>query len=283
MLEKAGRILAFGGLIPARLCLPSGETVGSATVIDWAAEPSAPGAGIALLSKLARKVDTLFVVGGAPATRRILPQIGFRSGGIVRAYSKWVRPWKEFRLRPLVPPSVLRLVHGLMHSFDRKPTSGGWDCVPIREFDPSFRGLLDGLSRPVTFVRRTVEDLNYMLRCPVVEMRGFLLRRRGAIAGYFIFGKAGWEGRIVDLFIDSTGVNDWSLAYAAAAETIGREPEVCRIFAWATQQLGELLEENGFWRQEEKPVLVRDPNNLLARAFPLALQMFDIDAAYFTN
>src|SRR5689334_3108480 len=50
LLEKAGRVFAFGGVLPARLGLPDGRNVNSGTLIDWAADSSMPGAGVILMN-----------------------------------------------------------------------------------------------------------------------------------------------------------------------------------------------------------------------------------------
>ncbi len=285
VLERDGKILAHAGVVPTVFRLSTGETVRSATVIDWAAARSAPGAGVTLMVQVADRVGAVFVIGGAPPARRIEPKIGFRNAGVARAYVRWVRPWREFRIRPKTPRSALRLLHGMARSLGPKPTcEPEWDSVLINEFDESLETLLNGKPVSLTLCQRTVEDLNYMLQCPAMEMKGFLLRRRESVVGYFIVAKAGWEARIVDIFVNSDKPRDWRLAYGTAAHAVGRCPEICRIRARATVPLFvEALIQNGFWLQHEDPIMIRDPRSLLASAFPINLQMFEDDAAYLTT
>ena len=238
---------------------------------------SGPGVGVTLLNRLVEKMGSVFIVGGAPAARQIQPKIGFRQAGVARVYTRWVRPWREFQVRRKSFRSVLRLLVGLVYSLcTRRPFVGDWDSIAVKAFDPSLQKLLNRQSVSFTCGQRTVENLNYMLQCPTVEMKGFLLRRRESVVGYFILGKAGWEGRMVDILIDSDGPQDWKLAYATAALTLMREPEVCRIRAWATAApFSDALAQNGFWLQSSEPIVVRDPKNGLAGAFPINLQLFD--------
>jgi len=284
VLEKKDRIIAYGGVIPAVFKLPSGESIPSATVIDWAADPSVPGAGIILINKLQEQAGPVFVIGGSAASRRVLPKIGFRAAGEISSYSAWVRPWKEFRRRTKSGRSLLRLAHGFTHPMhvDQAPTEG-WEATAVEEFESSLQKLLDNRVARLPWCGRTVGDLNYMLLCPAVPMKGFLLRRRGNTVGYFILGNAGWEGRVVDLQLSLDDPKDWKSAYGVAVNAICRCPDICRISAWAMPPVSDVLLDLGFWLQGTKPILLRDPSNKLARAFPADLQLLDGEAAFLVN
>jgi hypothetical protein len=112
----------------------------------------------------------------------------------------------------------------------------------------------------MTSCQRSVDVLNYMLECPAVAIKAFLLKRDGVTAGYFMIGKAAWEGRIVDIFVDSGDVKDWAFGYGQAVAAAVQEEEVCRIRAMASVPLLQsALTKNGFWLQQEYPVMVKDP------------------------
>ena len=120
-----------------------------------------------------------------------------------------------------------------------------------------------------------------MLRCPSVEMNGFLLQRNQVIRGYFILGKTAWEGRIMDMVVDSDEAEDWRFAYAAATIAAMSEPEVCRIRTRVTlPMLSTALAQNGYWQQYKEPIVLHDPNGLLTGAFPVDFQLLDGDAAF---
>ncbi len=282
LMEKNGNIVAHAGVGPVSFRLPTGQLVNSLTIMDWGADSTVPLAGITLFRKLMGKAPTAFIIGGAPVTRQIMPHIGFRPVGDALTYAAWLRPWQEFRTRPRTGRSVLRLLHGLAHPVPvRSRLSRQWESVRVSEFDDSLQPILSGEKRAWTFCQRTVVDLNYLLRCPHLEMRGFLLKREGRLGGYFIIGKSGWEARLLDFVIDSEDVNDWKHACAAATNTALLDPEVCRIRILSTVPvLSQALAWNGYWCQYEEPIVIHDPSKALAGAFPVSFQLFDGDSGY---
>lgn len=282
LLEKDGQIVAHCGVCPAIFHLPDGNTVESLTMMDWAAAPSFPGVGVMLFRKVMELAPTSFVIGGEPVTRKIVPRIGFRHVGEAPTYAAWLRPWREFRIRPRTLRSALRLFHGLLHPVRTlNPTVGGWDAITVNEFDDSLLPILNSSKRPWTFCKRTLADLNYLLKCPHLEMQAFLLRRQGQLLGYFIIGRAEWEARLLDLVVDSADANDWNLACATVTRTAQLDPEVCRIRTLATVPiLGQALLQNGYWCQCEEPIAFYDPTGTLDGAFPVNLQLFETDSGY---
>jgi hypothetical protein len=282
LMEKDGKIVAHAGACPVSFRRPDGHIVNSLTIMDWGADSSIPLVGVTLFRKLMAMAPTTFVIGGAPATRQILPRLGFRQAAEAPTYSAWLRPWHEFRTRPRTGRSVLRLLHGLTHPV-RRPSRpiGNWEFVAIPEFDNSLQPMLDGLKRPWTFCQRTVADLNYLLRCPHLEVRGFLLKRGGNLAGYFVMGKSAWEARLLDLMVDSDDPDDWKDAYAAATSAASLDHDLCRIRVLSTvPMLSQALEQNGYWCQYEDPIMIHDPGAALGGAFPVSVQLFDGDAGY---
>jgi hypothetical protein len=282
VLEKDGQIMAHCGICPVTFYLPNGSTVYSLTMMDWAADPSAPGVGVRLFRQLMEKAPTSFIIGGAPATRLIVPRIGFQYVGEALTYSAWLRPWREFQTRPHTRRSTLRLLHGLTHpARNRMPANAGWDFSPVTQFDESILPVLNGTKRRWTFCQRSPADLNHLLQCPHLKMQAFLLRRQGQLIGYFIIGKAEWEARLLDLVVDSVDANDWNLACAIVTQAARLAPDVCRIRALASFPiLTQALEWNGYWRQFKEPIVTYDPTDALSRAFPVSFQLFDGDSGY---
>jgi len=282
LLERDGNIVAHAGVGPLVFHLPTGQVVNSLTIMDWAADSTVPLAGITLFRKLMEMAPTTFIIGGAPVTRKIMPHIGFRPVGETEIYAAWLRPWREFRTRPRTGRSVLRLLHGLAHPFPiRSRLNMYWESVRVSEFDDSLRPILSGEKRTWTFCQRTVADLNYLLKCPHLEVRGFLLKREGRLSGYFIIGKSGWEARLLDFVVDSEDVNDWKHASAAAANAALQDPEVCRIRVLSTVPvLSQALTRSGYWRQYKEPIALHDPAGVLGQAFPVSFQLFDGDSGY---
>ncbi len=282
LLEKNGEIMAHCGICPVIFHLPDGTTVNSVTMMDWAADRSAPGVGVQLLRKLMEMAPTSFIIGGAPATRLIIPRLGFKPGGDALSYSAWVRPWREFRTRPRSGRSTLRLLHGLTHHARKNSQAGAkWEFAPVNQFDDSLLPVLNSTKRTWTFCHRTVADLNHLLQCPPLEMQGFSLQRQGRLIGYFVLAKAQWEARLLDLAVDSADANDWSLACAMVTEAARLNPEVCRIRALGSFPiLREALVRNGYWCQHKEPIMIHDPIHAWDRAFPVSFQLFDGDSGY---
>ena len=282
LLEKNGQIAAHCGICPVTFHLPTAATVSSVTMMDWAAAPSIPGIGIRLFRHLMEMAPTSFVIGGAPPTRMIISRLGFRLMGNVPTYSAWLRPWREFRTRPMTGRSTLRLLHGLTHpTRARTNRAGEWACVQVSQFDDSVLPLLTNSKRKWTFCQRTLAGLNHLLLCPRPKMQGFLLKRRGDLVGYFVIGSAGWESRVLDLVVDSGDAEDWSVGCDLVTKAARLNPEVCRIRALAAVPiLRRALESNGYWRQYDEPIMLHDPSDLLDHAFPVSFQFFDGDSGY---
>ena len=281
LLERDGNIVAHAGICPVSFRLPAGRTVSSLTIMDWAADSTVPGVGVMLYRKLMGMAPTSFVIGGAPVTREIVPRIGFRHVGDALTYSLWLRPWREFRTRARTGRSVLRLLHGWVHPLPIRRRLMSWESVRVSEFDDSLKPILSSEKRAWTFCQRTVADLNYLLGCPHLEMKGFLLKREGHVAGYFVLGKSGWEARLLDFVVDSEDVNDWRHASAVAANAALHDPEVCRIRVLSTVPvLSQALTRSGYWRQYKEPIALHDPADVLGQAFPVSFQLFDGDSGY---
>jgi len=282
VIERDSEIVAHLGVVPAVFEFPNGRTVCGGTLIDWAAISAVPGAGAMLGRNLVSRLDATFVIGGAPLTRQILPKARFHPRTAAVTYVRWIRPWKEFLARPKSSRSAIRLCHGLAYALHSKPVfSKDWESVPISHFSQNLESLLQRRSKWMTSCQRSVDTLNYMLECPAVTIKAFLLKRNDVVVGYFLIGKAAWDGRIVDIFVDSGDVNDWAFGYGQAVAAAAQEEEVCRVRAMASVPLLQsALAKNGFWVQQEYPVMVKDPKNVLVNAFPINLQLFEADAAY---
>ena len=282
LLEKDGDIVAHCGICPVTFHLPDGTTVNSATMMDWAADPSTPGVGIRLFRNLMEMTATSFVIGGAPATRLIVPRIGFRPAGEASNYAAWLRPWREFRTRSFTGRSALRLLHGFTHPVrNRYRENARLEFAPISLFDESILPVLRSTKHTWTFCQRTLAGLNHLLQCPHLKMQAFLLRREGDLVGYFVIGKAEWEARLLDMTLDSDQTEDWNLACAAVTEAARLDPRICRIRAQATfPVLQNALAWNGYWCQYKEPIMIHDPAQVLDRAFPVSFQLFDGDSGY---
>ena len=282
LLEKDGRIVAHAGILPVTFHLPGGQFVKSLTIMDWAADPAVPLAGITLFRKLMGMAPTCFIVGGAPVTRKILPRLGFRSPGTALTHAAWLRPWREFRSRRLTGRSALRLVHGWTHPVPAcSRHSKEWEIVPVSQFEDSLRPMLSKKGRSWASCVRNIAELNHLLKCPLLEMRGFLLRHESCMGGYCITAQSDWEARVIDFLIDSEDANDWKHAIAAMTKAVRRDDRACRIRVLSSVPvMAEALEWNGYWRQNQEPIALYDPKNFFEPHIPMGFQYFDGDLGY---
>jgi hypothetical protein len=106
VLTRGDDILAHAAAVPGACLVGEGrgpaQRVRALHVIDWAARPTAIGAGASLMKYLAQSTDALFAIGGSAQTLRLLPHLGFRRTGMAMCY---VRPLRPVRiLTPSVHP-----------------------------------------------------------------------------------------------------------------------------------------------------------------------------------
>lgn len=285
LLEKDGRLVAHAGVCPVVFRGPDGHSLRCATIIDWAADRGAPGAGLLLYRHLMQFSDATFLIRGTEATQKITSKLGFRRIIDARVYSQWVRPLREFRRRKKDGRALLRLFHGLVHSpFPWLAERTGWEAVPAARFDAAIQPVLASTSSFYSAAERTLAQLNHRLDCPAPVNRGYLLRRFGAVAGYAVVAIGEWEARIVDIRLDSREPEDWAAAYGVVTEALRKIPSVCRIRALASVPLLQwALEANGFWVNSVEPVSFYGSKWLLERLLPMDIQFFESDLGYDLN
>ena len=186
VVEKDGQIVAHCGICPVTLRLPDRTVVNSVTITDWAADPSTPGVGVMLYRKLMAMAPVSFVIGGAPATRLMVPRIGFRHVGEAPTYAAWLRPWREFQTRPHTGKSILRLLHGLTHPVrNPRQTNAEWDFVPVNQFDDSLVPVLNDTKRTWTYCGRTPGGLELCAEMSLSQNAGISAAAPGPAHGLF--------------------------------------------------------------------------------------------------
>src|ERR1700730_17741318 len=94
VIEKDGRIVAHAGLWP--VTLRTGPTIERGVhMVDWAADPTAPGVGVSLLQRLTKSFDFVYSIGGSEMTQDVLPKLGFRTVAETLTWARPIRPWKQ--------------------------------------------------------------------------------------------------------------------------------------------------------------------------------------------
>jgi hypothetical protein len=275
-----GEIVAHAAAWPVRVRVP-GQIVPAVHVIDWAAAPDYPGAGIWLLRQIGRKVRLMIATGGSEITRRVLPVIGFRPHGDLCQFARPVRPlglalttaerdWK-------LPARLVRNTCWRLSPWLSLPR--GWSASPLApEEVPD--ALWPRTSPTTAVMQRDSGFYRYVVDSPSVRHALFGLEKRGTLVGYFCLAFAPHVARIVDLWLPSTEVADWCAGFRTAAVLAARERDVYEVSAWASTPLGKaaLLRVGFRLRDRSALSLFGDARILEGRA--LHVQMLDSDAGF---
>src|SRR5713226_2022657 len=94
VLERSGSIIAHGAAWPAKIVSEDGM-IPCFFLIDWAASPDFPGAGVSIMKHMAELVPVNFVYGGSEAARKMRFAMGYRSRNEVRTLALPLRPLRQ--------------------------------------------------------------------------------------------------------------------------------------------------------------------------------------------
>jgi hypothetical protein len=275
-----GAIVAHAAAWPVRVRVP-GQVVSAVHVIDWAADPEYPGAGVRLLRQIGAKVRLMIATGGSEITRRVLPVIGFRPHAELCWFARPVRPLgqvlttseRNWRL----PARLLRNAFWRLSPPLALPR--GWSA--LRLVPEEVPDSLWPQPSPATAVTaRDTGFYRYLLDSPSARHALFGLEKRGELVGYFCLAFAPHVARIADLWLPSTQVEDWCAGFRTAAVLAAREKGVYEVSAWASTALGkEGLSRAGFRLRDRSSVSVFGDARILD-GLKLHLQMLDSDAGF---
>ena len=283
VMTLGGEVIAHAAGIPG-LYRWNGERVRTLHVIDWAARPSAAGAGASLLKYLAQRADALLAIGGSSRTLEILPHLGFRMRGSVTGY---VRPLRPLRLvapsvHPTwrVPPRILRSVLWAIQT--SRPDTDGWTVSPINsDAVAAIAAILPRPTSGMAVMERSADLFRYALACPIASMSLFSVAKAGRARGYFVLAHALRQARLADCWMDSADPADWRVLIQCAVREARRHPLAAELAAWASDpMLSRCLRECGFRARNEAPVQLLGPRNSVLVPAALRVQMLDNDAAY---
>ena len=278
-----GAIVAHAAAWPVRVRVP-GQVVPAVHLIDWAADPEHPGAGIWLLRQIGVKVRLLIATGGSEITRRILPIIGFRPHGELDWFARPVRPLGQALTTPernwRLPARLLRNTFWRLSPPLTLPR--GW-AAPRLAPEEVPEGLWPQPSPATAVTARDTGIYRYFVDSPSARHVLFGLEKSRDLVGYFCLAFAPHVARIADLWLPSSKVEDWCAGFRTAAVMAAREKSVCEVSAWASTPLGkEGLSRAGFRLRERSAVSVFGDAKILAgRA--LHVQMLDSDASFLSG
>jgi hypothetical protein len=288
VLARGGELLAHAAVVPgACLTAPSVGTarrLRSLHMIDWAARPSATGAGASLLKYLRQATDVLLSIGGSAQTLQLLPHLGFRHMGKVACF---VRPLHPLRiLAPSVHP-VSHLLPRLVRSAWwklRAPSGGadGWQARRIEVSDLSkVATVLPAPVRDMAVFERGEDLFRYLLTCPIAPVSLYLVERAGRALGYFLLSYARRQARVADYWVASEDPAHWRALIQCAVREAMRHPHAAELAVWASDAASVArLHECGFHARGELLLQILAPRNPELAAFRLRVQMLENDAVY---
>jgi hypothetical protein len=255
-------------------------------IVDWAARPSAVGAGVSLMKYLGQSADALLAIGGSAQTLQLLPHLGFRVRGSATGYVRPLHPsgilapsvhptWK-------VPPRFMRSVWWTLQA-----PGGGTDGWQVRRIDADADALariapvLPAPMATMAVLERDARLFGYALACPISPMRLFAMEREGRARGYFLLAFALRQARLADCWMDSEDPADWRALIQCAVREAKRAPHAAELAVWASDpMLSRCLRECGFHARNELPVQLLGPHDAALVPPALRVQMLDNDAAY---
>ncbi len=286
-LRQHGTIVAHGCVVPSQFRGGSREVRGI-RVIDWAGDRRFPGGGVLMMREFNQWGDIVMAVGGSPDTLRVLPKVGFEHRGNSAVYARVVRPWRQFRTDPFPRgwKAPLRLARNVMWATSSRSATvaGGWSLQRVERFDHSVTPVLEYVPPETGQPVRSPDLLNYMLRCPTVAMRGFLILEKAAVRGYCLICQVGGQARLAELRLACNDAEAWRTGYSLAARAAAADPATCEILAvTAIEAAARALEANGFRFRRNDPILIRDPRGRLEGMPPLNINMLEGDEAYVFN
>jgi hypothetical protein len=286
VLARGEELLAHAAVIPGA-CLTGLSTAGrlrTLHLIDWAARPSATGAGVSLLKYLGQTTDVLLSIGGSAQTLQILPHLGFRPMGAAMCF---VRPLHPLRiLTPSVHP-LSRLLPRLARSmwWKLKAPSGGTEGWEVRRIESSelsqVTSVLPAPSRDLAMFERSEPLFRYMLACPIAPVSLYIVAHEGRTRGYFLLSFARRQARLADYWIASEDPADGRALIQCAVRVALGHPKAAELAVWASDTASAArLRECGFRVRGELPVQTLAPRNPELAACTLRVQMLDNDAVY---
>lgn len=240
VLARGNQILAHAGIV-AGTCAFGDSRFGVIHLIDWAARPGVPGAGMAIMRHIASLTDVLVAIGGSEQTLSILPAIGFRPHGMATHYARALRPKRGLLAatglgRRALPRLVSR---GLQASAtSRFRVGGGWTSRMVPRAEVRKASLpLPVPTADLAVLERRPGLFEYALDCPAVRMSLHAVERNGKVRGYFLLALDNGRARMADCWMDSDDAADWRTLIELAALESRRHPDIGSLVALASDPL----------------------------------------------
>ncbi len=283
VMERDGQIVAHGSVVPLT-CLWDGQRFKLIDLIDWAAHPAHPGAGITLLKRVAKLVDGVFIAGGTDSAQRVFDSLGFRRFADANKYAVPVRPLARLmRDNEAIWKRGARLVRNVAWTVDTlNAVPPGWSARAVDRAEVTRTVFPRPAPEPdMAVFERTPESIAFLLECPITPSRFYIADLGGVTRGYFILNIAQNQCRIGDAWMDSGRAADWRALYSLALNEARLQQGVTEVVTVANTGVArEALAANGF-----RPRGITSLRMLLPDRCPPAIryQLTDNDSAYMND
>lgn len=284
VLARGDDVLAHGAIVPGT-CAFGASRIRVIHVIDWAARPGVPGAGMAIMRHISSLTDVLVAIGGSEQTLSILPRIDFRPHSVATHYARALRPRHGLLAATGLGRRALpRLIaKGAQASATARFRIGrGWTSrmVPRTEVRKSPLPLPKPTADLAVLERRP-EFFEYVLDCPAARMSLHAVERNGEVRGYFLLSVADGQARLADCWMDSVDAADWRALIELAVLETRRHGDVGSLVALASDPLlSRSLVDCGFVSSRGDAVQLMGSGSEPIVHAPLRLQMLDNDFAW---
>lgn len=282
-------VMSDHGDIVAHACawpftvLWNGEKVRGFHPIDWVARPSLPGAGTLLLREMRKLSPVSLSIGGTDAGRKAIVNSGYRPVGEMKFYARPLRPWLQARTHQRRNWKLAaRFARNWLWNA-RCPAAAvpaGWRSLRIQAHEMSPE-VFPVSNAHVTACLRDAGLFRYYEQCPIAHHELHLVKKLGKPRGYFLLSLVPGQGRVADAWITSGDPDDWDALYRLAAEAAADREGIAEITAASALPGGQsALERAGFRLYESLPVMLFDPQKILAGAPPVHFQLIDNDFSF---
>jgi len=284
ILEAGACIVAHAGIWP--MTIRSGaDAIRGIQMIDWAAARESPGAGVALLRKLASHFDFIYSLGGSDTTQKVLPLFGFVEQTQTWRAARPIRPVRQIlshqnRNYKLAP----RLARNWLWSvFPQNNAVPGWKVEEISPEQIDNQAILQEATGSL-FSLRTSAFFEYYLRCPLIKFRLYQIGNTDGPQGHFVMGVMRGQARIAGLWLRDPSAKAWRAAYSLAQWIAAQQGEVKEIAAAGTVgPSGEVAAQCGLHRTGTVPVYLLNRKSKLYLPKDFQFQLWDDDEAFFDS
>jgi hypothetical protein len=284
VLTKDDRIVAHGTVVPA-VCAWDYERIRVLHVIDWAARADVRGAGAAVMDHIGKLADVIATSTGSDKGRQLLPFMGFKeSQTVVTGYARPIRPWLYFARNGSHPwrraARCLRAaVWSLRAPAHRDPS---WKAQRISAEEIAAAAIpWPAPKYGAAVLERRPAVMSYMLQCPAVAMELYRVGRGGRPEGYFVLAFVRGQARLVDCWLDSESLADWTALVSLGVRQAAQPAGVAEITATCSDPLlAAALKRCGFHARFSRSLSVRATGGARLPDRTLRIQMIDDDQAY---